>query len=248
MERHYRTQLFDQYHSTHVSHLDSSDQLKLEWFAAHVALNYEPLLNHQPKTNMHILELACNKGYLLKGLAVHRFQNLYGVDLSPDDVRIAKTVAPEASITHGDAVSYLTDNVGRFDAVILKALLEHVRKDDTLSLLEKINGALTNNGRVIVDVPNMDWLFASHERYMDFTHEVGFTKDSLAQVMRNVFDNVEIRRVRMVPEPGMKHKIGSVLRPWLISLASAGLKIVGEGAADVWWDCRSIIAIGNRRA
>ena len=38
----------------------------------------------------------------------------------------------------------------------------------------------------------MDWLFATHERYMDFTHEVGFTKESLGQVCRSVFSKVDL--------------------------------------------------------
>ena len=54
-------------------------------------------------------------------------------------------------------------------------------KDRVLPLLEKISSSLKPDGMAIIDVPNMDWILGQHERYMDFTHEVGFTRESLAQ-------------------------------------------------------------------
>lgn len=245
MEGDYRSRLFKTYSATHISHLDADDQTKLEWFSQYAAGNYMPLLKGLDKNRAQVLEVACNKGYLLKALSSHGFKNLHGVDLSPDDVAQARVLSPEADITQGDAAAYLCEHAGRFDVVILKAMLEHVRKEETFSLLEKIKTALTPQGLVIIDVPNMDWLFASHERYMDFTHEAGFTKESLAQVMRNIFDDVQVIKSTPVTERGLKTKVGAFLRPVLIGIIGVALKIVGEGAADVWWHSRGIIATGR---
>jgi SAM-dependent methyltransferase len=214
MESDYRSRLFSTYNATHISHLDTDDQAKLEWFSKYAASNYG-------------------------------FRNPHGVDLSPDDVAHAATLVPEATITYAAADAYLDENAGRFDIIFLKAMLEHVRKDETLPLLEKIRAALKTDGLVIIDVPNMDWLFASHERYMDFTHEAGFTRESLAQVMRNVFDSVRVVHSTPVVERGIKTKLGAILRPVLISLVGVLLRIVSEGASDVWWHSRSIIGTGR---
>lgn len=246
MESDYRSRLFSTYHATHIAHLDADDQAKLEWFSKYAASNYLPLLGGLDKTSAEVLEVACNKGYLLKALSARGFRKLYGVDLSPDDVAHAATLVPEATITYADADAYLGEHAGRFDVIILKAMLEHVRKDETLSLLEKIGAALKTGGMVIIDVPNMDWLFAAHERYMDFTHEAGFTRESLAQVMRNVFDSVYITHSTPVVERGIKTRLGALLRPVLISLAGVLLRIIGEGASDVWWHSRSIIGTGRK--
>lgn len=59
-----------------------------------------------------------------------------------------------------------------------------------LSFLQSIHFGLKQGWGVIIDVPNMDWLFASHERYMDFTHELGFTVESLGQLGRIYFEQV----------------------------------------------------------
>ena len=245
MESDYRSRLFSTYNTTHISHLDADDQAKLEWFSEYAATNYLPLLDGLDKNRAEVLEVACNKGYLLKALWFHGFKNLHGVDLSPDDVTKAIALVPEATITYADAHTYLDQHQARFDVIILKAMLEHVPKDETLPLLEKLKASLKTGGMVIIDVPNMDWLFASHERYMDFTHETGFTKETLAQTMRNVFDSVQVSKSKPVVERGIKMKIGALVRPVLISLVDILLKIVGEGAADVWWHNRSIIGIGR---
>ena len=81
--------------------------------------------------------------------------------------------------------------------VIAKAILEHVPKDGVLDFLQAIATAVRPGGVAIVDVPNMDWLFAGHERYMDFTHEVGFTQELLQQTVGAVF-----REVVVVPVDG----------------------------------------------
>jgi hypothetical protein len=81
---------------------------------------------------------------------------------------------------------------------------------------------------------------------MDFTHETGFTKETLAQVMRNVFADVRVVRSTPVIERGWKSKIGARLRPALISFINIFLKIIGEGASDVWWHSRGIIGTGRR--
>lgn len=245
MESDYRSRLFSTYNATHIAHLDAGDETKLEWFSKYTASNYLPLLDNFDKNSATVLEVACNKGYLLKALSVHGFRNLHGVDLSPDDVARAEALVPEATITYADANTYLDQHAASFDIIILKAMLEHVPKEETLPLLERIKASLKAGGMVVIDVPNMDWLFASHERYMDFTHETGFTKETLAQVMRNVFDGVQIIKSTPVVERGLKTRLGALLRPALISLVGVLLKIIGEGAGDVWWHNRSIIGTGR---
>lgn len=246
MESDYRKRLFSTYNATHVSYLDADERAKRDWFSSYAASNYLPLLSQLDRNNAVVLELACNKGYLLKALSSHGFKKLHGVDLSPDDVETAQALVPEATIAYADAFDYLGKKTEAFDLIILKAMLEHVRKEETFALLEQISAALKTGGLVIIDVPNMDWLFASHERYMDFTHEVGFTRDSLAQVLRNVFVNVQVVKSKPVLESGLKTRVGALLRPALTSLADVALRIMSEGASEVWWDSRGIIATGSK--
>ncbi|MDQ2938250.1 MAG: class I SAM-dependent methyltransferase [Acidobacteriota bacterium] len=246
MTDNYRHRLFSSYNATHASYLDPDDDSKLDWFLDYARNNYLPHINRLDRNSTQVLEIACNKGYLLAAFHTLGFKHLHGIDLSPDDVETAKSLLPNATITCIEALNYLDSNKSRFNLIVLKALLEHVQKDQVLTLLEKIRAGLAPEGTVMIEVPNMDWLFAQHERYMDFTHEVGFTREALAQVMRNVFDDVAIVRGRSAGGQSTKRKLGDLVRPALVAFMNIGFRILGEGASDTWWDSRSIIGIAKK--
>lgn len=187
----YQKKLFEQYHRTRSVFLDSSDQEKLAWFAHYFQHLYQPHIKHMSKDSA-ILELGCNKGYLLKTLLKNGYHTLTGVDLSPESLKIAARIIPEATLVYQDAFDFLDEHPASYDLIILKALIEHIQKDKILIFLEKIANALRPQGRVLIDVQNSDWLFGLHDRYVDFTHEAGFTKESLRQIMLITFDNVNV--------------------------------------------------------
>jgi hypothetical protein len=125
--------------------------------------------------------------------------------------------------------------------ILIKAVLEHIPKQEVIPLLERIKHALKPGGLVLVDVPNMDWLFAQHERYMDFTHEVGFTLESLRQVMVNIFADVRVAPVDSIIVDdvwvNLKMKIGRYLLGKLLMWAEP------QGASTPIW-ARSLIGVG----
>ena len=241
----YRSKLFSSYSATHVSHLDVDDESKLAFFRDYARVNYLQHLKNLDGNSAEILEVACNKGYLLAALHSLQFKKLFGVDLSPLDVEKAKQLVPSAEISYADAFDYLAENPGKFDVIILKAVLEHIQKDQVIPLLNDVKSSLKPTGMVIIDVPNMDWVMAQHERYMDFTHEVGFTRESLAQVMRQVFSSVRIEKGKPVMNSGPKSQVELLLRAILVRCLNLVFRLIGEGASDTWWDSRSIIGIAK---
>lgn len=243
MDVHYRDLLFSNYNRTHLSNVDGDDpRPKIDWFNKYVQLNYLPHLRGYSRDDVQILEIGCNKGFLLSALATLGFRKLKGIDLSPDDIQLAKQLVPEAELLCGDAESHLEGATESYDFIILKAVLEHVDKGKVVPLLMKIKEGLKPTGMIIIDVPNMDWLMAQHERYMDFTHEVGFTRESLAQVMGNVFRDVQVIKARAVAE---SRKV-ELVRPFVLRCMYWLFRILGEGSSELWWDCRSIIAVARK--
>jgi SAM-dependent methyltransferase len=239
----YRRRFFASYHLTHVAYLDSNNSDKLDWFEKYVKKYYLPIINGLDKNFSKILEIGCNKGFVLAVLNSLGFKNLYGIDLSPEDIEIAKKMVPDANIACADAFDYLDNNAGQYDAIILKAVLEHMRKDEGIPFLEKIKEGLKPGGLVVIDVPNMDWLFASHERYMDFTHEVGFTKESLRQLMNNVFSDVRVIPADNIFLPfffgGIKKRVARFILQRFLCWAD------GQGGTNPIWE-RSIIGFGKK--
>lgn len=246
MGNNYRKELFENYHSTHEDFVDLDDSAKARWFLDYVGANYLPLLSGLDKSKAKILEIGCNKGFALLALEKLGYGGLFGIDMSPVDIQKAKSLVASASFQCGDAHPYLRKNRKKFDVILLKAVLEHIPKDEVVPFLRSIREGLKDGGWVIVDVPNMDWIASYHERYMDFTHENGFTRESLGQVMRNVFAAVTVDKGKPVLSKGARGLLRDILRPVFLALVNLALRLVGEGASDIWWDCRSIIAVGRK--
>lgn len=239
----YRKRLFETYHETHARHVDSDDAAKQAWFVDYARRNYLPFLQIGAPTLGKVLDIGCNKGYLLAALREIGFTDLHGIDLSPQDIEIAQRIAPQAHLACTDAFQYLEQHPNHFDVIIIKAVLEHINKQNVLPLVEKMHEALKSNGVLLIDVPNMDWLFAGHERYMDFTHEVGFTKESLRQVLRNVFTDVVVAPVEHNDaeswRTSMKRRFARALLTKLLLWADP------QGASNPIW-ARSIIGVGRK--
>ncbi len=222
--------------------LDPSEKEKSEWFDHYVEKVYTKYLALIPKTGS-ILELGCNKGFLLRSLHALGFSDLYGVDLSEDDLKRAQIIVPSAHLYYQDVFDFLEKHQNQFDFIILKALIEHIKKDKVMLLLEKINNSLKSQGAVLIDVQNSDWFFGLHDRYMDFTHEVGFTKESLQQVMQIHFDDVLVNPTaspywKMNKRAIFRHKIAKRILGSLLHWAEPEMPNITQ---------RLLLAIGKKK-
>lgn len=213
----YRDELFKNYRKSHnmYSGLNTSDAE--EFYLDYYHRYYKGIFDKFDK-NANILEIGCNMGNMLKVLHDEGgFANLTGIDLSNDDLDIARKQCPgSVKLECIDAFDFL-QNRGRYDIIYSKAVFEHIEKNRIIELLKLCKKALNANGMLLIEVPNMDWIYASHERYMDFTHEVGFTKESLSQLFRNVIGNVEIHYLdNSIRYAGPRTKIARCIFSWLI--------------------------------
>ena len=199
-----------------------------------------------------ILEIGCNKGFLMKAIKERYPESKsIGIDLSPHDIQYAKEYVPEAEFYCIDAFEYLEENQSKFDMIFAKDIMEHIPKDRQEKFVRLLHGALKENGLCIVQVPNMDWLFSMHERYMDFTHEVGYTRESFADIFRLAFgEKIQVEPSTYIwpsKEKSIKTRLAyRYVRPMLIRSLKYILKIIGEGASDTWFYHREIMVIARR--
>jgi 2-polyprenyl-3-methyl-5-hydroxy-6-metoxy-1,4-benzoquinol methylase len=238
----YREQAFREY-DQRTDLLDASADAKQRWFDALAASIYLPLLG--PADSSRVLEIGCNRGYLLHSLQDAGFRRLTGIDLAAQDLERARSLTGLDSLYCEDAATFVARHPGAFDAVIFKAVLEHVPRDDVAELLTAVAGGLAPGGVVLCEVPNMDWYAASHERHMDVTHETGYTRESLQQLFGLYFEEVEVRRVVDPSHAALAPAHTRLLRRIVFGLARRLLTSMREDTASFWFECRSILAVAR---
>ena len=145
-------------------------------------------LNHDAA----ILEVGCGSGHLLHLLGRLGYSDVTGVDLSPEQVALARQVCP--NVVEADAIEWLKGKDGQYDLIVALDVVEHLRKEEVLLFLDACCDSLKPGGRLILQTPNAESAFGLGIRYGDFTHEVGFTPDCLARLLAlSGFDGAEPR-------------------------------------------------------
>lgn len=129
-----------------------------------------------------ILDVGCGGGHFLHYLSRKGYTAMEGIDLAPGLVRFVRDEIWPA-VHQGDALAWLAEHPGAYDLVAANDFLEHLPKPQGIRFLFLCREALADGGRIFLKTPNMSHLFASRNRYVDFTHETGFTEQSLHEVL-----------------------------------------------------------------
>jgi 2-polyprenyl-3-methyl-5-hydroxy-6-metoxy-1,4-benzoquinol methylase len=142
---------------------------------------------------VQIADLACGSGRLLFYLREKGYSDLSGVDISLEQVQLARQVSPK--VIHGDLMSFLRANKESFDLITSLDIIEHFHKDEVLKFLDACFAALKPKGRLILQTPNAESPWGTALRYADFTHELSFTPQMLTKLLNLCgFVNAEARQ------------------------------------------------------
>lgn len=232
--------ILKKYKSIRGDFLDVEDNARQIFFENLLDYRYLTLVGDYK--DKKVIEIGCNKGFLLKALQNKGFSNLSGIDLCQEDLELARKRTSLKTLENEDLFNILAKN--RYDLIISKDVMEHIAKERQEEFVELIFKSLNDGGMALIQVPNMDWLMSNHERYMDFTHEVGYTRESLADLFRIYFRKVSVLPVSYIFLNSKKNKfLGAVVRPILLKAFRLFLKILGEGAHEVWFEHREIMAV-----
>lgn len=139
-----------------------------------------------------ILDVACGRGWLIHTFIEMGYNNVHGVDISPDQVAHAQQVTP--NVTQGNILEFLAEHPREFDLITGFDIVEHLHKDEVIRLLDLSYRALSPGGGLILQTPNAAGPWGGYYFFNDLTHEVGFNTNLLSRLMRMVgFEEVSAR-------------------------------------------------------
>jgi SAM-dependent methyltransferase len=130
---------------------------------------------------VRILDLGCGYGAIMYFLQSAGYPNLTGIDTSPEQIAAARELG-FTDVHQGDIHPFLKRSPAcSYDIAIAFDILEHLTKSELLELGDEIHRVLTPGGRLIMHAPNAEAVFSGTVRYGDLTHELAFTRNSIAQ-------------------------------------------------------------------
>ena len=136
-----------------------------------------------PDLNATVLELGCGHGALIHVARQMGYRNIHGVDNSPEQVAAARRLKIDG-VSQGDVMETLSRQPdGSLDCVVAFDLIEHFTKNELIGLVDEVCRVLRPGGRWIIHTPNGESPFGMRIRYGDITHELAFTRTSLAQLL-----------------------------------------------------------------
>ncbi|MBA4317328.1 MAG: hypothetical protein C0412_02905 [Flavobacterium sp.] len=186
-----RNNFFDSYLTNHYSNCEKTNFKKkvevLSLLNRNLPLlnhNFEKLFRGSVSKKSNILDLGCGYGSFLYFLKSHGYNNVYGVDISTEEIQLCKKMFGSYKLYCKDAFDFINNTNQKFEVIYLSHVLEHIEKDQLFDFLNGIRKILSKNGQLIMVVPNSAAYFNSAaNRYGDYTHQTGFTDVSLKQVL-----------------------------------------------------------------
>lgn len=178
-----------------------------------------------------ILDIGCGYGGILHFARKAGYANVEGIDASTEQVAAAARLGIPG-VRLGDLIPYLAGfPEAALDAVVAFDVVEHFRKDELVPLVDAVLRVLKPGGRWIVHTPNGEALFSGRSFHWDFTHEVCFTRASIAQLLlASGFSSVACYEDRPAP----RTPFGAVrLALWHLVRLALTLLLVIEGGRNI---------------
>ncbi|MGI9149133.1 MAG: SAM-dependent methyltransferase [Chloroflexota bacterium] len=176
-DRDFRAALYDRYVSTFKGEARVDAEPSFTWWDN----KYLPLLEDLDRAGP-ILEIGCGNGGLLAYLGRRGFSHATGVDISPEQVELAKTRGVRAELA--DVFDYLAGRASSLAAIVAIDVFEHFSRDELLRLAPLLYAALQPGGRLLVQTANGAGLLPGQVINGDLTHLTIFTPQSLEQLLR----------------------------------------------------------------
>ena len=120
---------------------------------------------------MSVLEIGCGAGLFLRYLEAKGYREIVGVDR---DSQLLEALADlkHAEIHFGDITEILVNALAgrRFDRIVILDVAEHLQLDVLVGLLAALKNHITEDGRMVLRVPNVESPWGLKMHFGSFDH------------------------------------------------------------------------------
>lgn len=164
---------------------------------------------------LKILDYGCGFGQNLQALKNNNYQHIYGVDIEKEAIK--NCLLHDFIVKELNIKKIANPFEFKFDVIILNHIIEHIPKNeiiDTLSFIK--NHFLSDNGKLLISVPNAQSNTDCYWAYEDWTHTTLFTSGSLYYILKAAgFEHIEFIDIDCTLGSSMTK---SLIRKFLLSL------------------------------
>lgn len=192
MSSEWREEIYQVYLSKHYGHLNRLDTKGYELAVLNYARTWDHVLPGD--RDARCLDIGCGAGQFLYYLRRRGFKDITGVDRSLENVELARGMG--FTVIHQDAIQFLEEAQTmerRYGLISALDVIEHLTKQELWDLLNLACQVLEDGGCVLVKTVNACSLIGLYGRYMDLTHEMAFSEETLRQLfLSSGFTRLEI--------------------------------------------------------
>lgn len=227
----FRAELYERYVSGFKGLQTQPTEASLRRYWAWCRHKYLPIIGAVPR-GAAVLDLGCGSGAMMEFLKNEGFTDVRGVDISQEQVDIARSRGLNADVQ--DAVAFLKAHVNTFDLLVAFDFFEHFTKTELLELAPLIHRALKPGGYLLLQTPNGQGLFPGQVIHGDLTHMTIFTPESMTNLLRlSQFEQIEFYETGPAP-----FDLKGRIRCWLwqiIRVLANGARIIETGKSQQIW-------------
>lgn len=135
------------------------------------------------ESNAVIAEIACGHGSFLYWLKQRGYENVTGIDSSPEQIDFARQTG--VKVARMDFNEWLVKQAaGSQNALVAIDLIEHISKDSFMDFLKESSRVLSSGGRLLLRYPNGDSPLVGRNLFNDITHIWTYTTNCLETLGR----------------------------------------------------------------
>lgn len=166
-----------------------------------------------------ILDVGCGNGSIVHWLQSRGYEFTEGIDINREKIDAAVNLGIK-NLHHGDAMSFLRDKIGHYDAIFFLDVIPFLTQEEVREMMSKIHESLKENGVFIVKSANSESPMAGNLEYGRFGKQIHVTETNL----KNMLQTIGFKKVGAYPLRPVVHGIPSFIRYCLWFVIEAFLK------------------------